>query len=1068
MQVTYFIPSVIECASSKRKIIIALLSPHSDQVKCMQQKLENYQQNNELCKVRVGCVGDYQSGEADVVIISTMGANEDKCYEVNTSLNNTNDVYLTWARHCLWILGDESMHLKGAFIWKSLILEAKARGCFFQADENKDLAKVIVEVKKDLHQLDKLLSGESTLFQNTTWKVLFSSMFGASLSKIESWETKKLVFLMLLKLSSGWRPKRSSTAASVSQSCYFELIKEFRVKGLHLICTIDIMKETRYTQVLKVWDILPFHEIEELVKRLEGVIGMYTPEYVDHCKERCVQRGSEYREYPMTWSMTPEIIRYKTHTNHCDEMFSKGAYGKHCVENVKVCESLILTKFYALSTRGVNTIISGCDGGDLGIPFELTEQEKDVVSYEKSSFILGRSGTGKTTVLTMKLFQNEQLHHIASEGFHEVMESKEDANQSVLRQLFVTFSPKLCYAVRQQFGEWKRLTCGGGSSSQSSVTYIDDVNEMMLSEDIPDQFTHLPQDVYPLIITFHRFLLMLDGTVGTSYLERFPNVRHLNYGNKTGTSRLSVLEEFMRFKEVTYERFCSAYWPHFNNKLTKNLDPSTVYTEIMSVIKGGLVTVNTPIGILPRDDYVALCDGRTSIFDDQKREIIYSIFLQYENKKVENGNFDLADLVNDLHQRLEVEGYVGDLMDYVYVDEVQDLSMRQIMLFKYVCPNVHEGFAFSGDTAQAIAKGIGFRFEDIRCLFFKKFLLGSEKGRISKIFQLSENFRTHAGVLNLAQSVINVLCHFFPLFVDALSPETSPIGGDLPILLETDINSNAIKFIFERIGNRSQHLTGFGAEQVVLVRDEFLKDKVVNIVGKNALVLTIMESKGLEFQDVLLYDFFTTSSFSNEWRIIYEYMNNTDLLNSPSTMMSSCFNMQKHTVLCNELKQLYVAITRTRQRLWICESNGFSEPIYDYWKKLCLVEVKHLSDSFADEMQIPSSQEEWRSRGVKLFYEKNYRMAQMCFLKAGDRYSENLAKAYHLRTCGGNGRASQLERETLLKDAAELFNSIGKKELAAECFYEIGDYIAAGIFLSSCLFSYNVKSIQFAEVRNKS
>ncbi|MFS8032564.1 putative TPR and ankyrin repeat-containing protein [Helianthus anomalus] len=334
--------------------------------------------------------------------------------------------------HCLWILGDESVHLKGGSIWKSLILEAKARGCFFQADENKDLAKVIVEV-------------------------LFSSMFRASLSKIESWETKKLVFLMLLKLSSGWRPKRSSTAASVSKSCYFELIKEFRVKGLHLICTIDIMKETRYTQVLKVWDILPFHEIEELVKRLEGIIGMYTPEYVDHCKERCVQRGSEYREYPMTWSMAPEIIRYKTHTNHCDEMFSEGAYGKHCVENVKVCESLILMKFYALSTRAVNTIISGCDGRDLGIPFELTEQEKNVVSYEKNSFILGRSGTGKTTVLTMKLFQNEQLHHIASEGFHEVMESKEDANQSVLRQLFVTFSSKLCYAVRQQFGEWKRL-----------------------------------------------------------------------------------------------------------------------------------------------------------------------------------------------------------------------------------------------------------------------------------------------------------------------------------------------------------------------------------------------------------------------------------------------------------------------------------------------------------------------------------------------------------------------------------------------------------------------------------
>lgn len=119
-------------------------------------------------------------------------------------------------------------------------------------------------------------------------------MFRSSFSNIESWETKKLVLLMLLKLSSGWRQKGSSTAASVSESPYSELIKEFKVKGLHLICTIDIMKETYYTQVLKVWDILPFHEISELVKRLDRIIGMYTREYIDHCKIKRVQRYFYY------------------------------------------------------------------------------------------------------------------------------------------------------------------------------------------------------------------------------------------------------------------------------------------------------------------------------------------------------------------------------------------------------------------------------------------------------------------------------------------------------------------------------------------------------------------------------------------------------------------------------------------------------------------------------------------------------------------------------------------------------------------------------------------------------
>ena len=83
-------------------------------------------------------------------------------------------------------------------------------------------------------------------------------------------------------------------------------------------------------------------------------------------------------------------------------------------------------------------------------------------------------------------------------------------------------------------------------------------------------------------------------------------------------------------------------------------------------------------------------------------------------------------------------------------------------------------------------------------------------------------------------------------------------------------------------------------------------------------------------------------------------------------MCTSSFDMEKHVVLCSELKQLYVAITRTRQRLWISETTGFSQPIFDYWKKLSLVEVKHLDDSFAEEMKIPSSKDEWKARGVKV------------------------------------------------------------------------------------------------------
>jgi hypothetical protein len=115
-----------------------------------------------------------------------------------------------------------------------------------------------------------------------------------------------------------------------------------------------------------------------------------------------------------------------------------------------------------------------------------------------------------------------------------------------------------------------------------------------------------------------------------------------------------------------------------------------------------------------------------------------------------------------------------------------------------------------------------------------------------------------------------------------------------------------------------------------------------------------------------LYNFFGSSPLKNQWRVIYKYMEEQDLLGSTSPSFPS-FNEAKHNVLCSELKQLYVAVTRTRQRLWICENvEEFCRPMFDYWMKKGLVQVRQLDDSLAQEMQVASSPEEWRLRGIKV------------------------------------------------------------------------------------------------------
>ncbi|KAH7839999.1 hypothetical protein Vadar_011160 [Vaccinium darrowii] len=1046
---------------SNKKLSIGVISPYAAQVVAIRDKLGRKFENLDGFTVKVKSIDGFQGGEEDIVIISTVRSNSGGSVGFLSSPQRVN-VALTRARHCLWILGNERTLASSESVWEALVRDARDRQLFFGADEDKNMAKAILDAKKELDQLDDLLNEDSVLFKEAKWKISFSDNFRKSFRKLKSVHKKKSVIQLLLKLSCGWRPKKSVDSVFESSS---QTWKQFKVEGFYIVCTIDLRKDSMYIQVLKVWDILPLEEISKLVKRLDGMFAMYTDDFINRCSKKHYKGDLEV---PMSWETSVDIVRLKNLGNL--DVGDDSIDGRSYVENSKVSESLSLMKFYSLSCGMVNHLLSDDAGIEMDLPFDLNDEELEIIRFRRSTFILGRSGTGKTTVLTTKLFQNEQLHQIASEGLYGTGSSNTtDATQrsngfeclvetkgSALRQLFVTVSPKLCYAVKQQVTGLKRFASGGSFSEENGSIDMDNTARF---KDIPDSFVGISPSKYPLVITFHKFLMMLDGTLGNSYFERFIGVsKHSPFG--TRSSRSVALETFLRTKEVNYERFCSFYWPHFNCQLTKKLDPSRVFTEIISHIKGGFGVGEAHEGKISLENYVGLSEGRVSTLSRQKREKIYSIFRDYEKMKMENGEFDSADLVNDLHFRLRNGRFEGDQMDFVYIDEVQDLTMRQIELFKYICRHIDEGFVFAGDTAQTIARGIDFRFEDIRNLFYRKFVLESrgdglaerkDKGLLSKVRNLKQNFRTHDGVLKLAQSVIALLYRFFSHSVDILEPEMSVIYGEAPIILESGDDENAIVTIFGKSGNVSGDIVGFGAEQVILVRDDSARQDISDHVGKQALVLTIVECKGLEFQDVLLYNFFGSSPLKNQWRVIYEYMKEQDLLDADTSFPS--FNEARHNILCSELKQLYVAITRTRQRLWICENiEDLSKPMFDYWKKMDFVQVRQLDDSLAQAMQVASSPEEWKARGIKLFQENNYVMATMCFERAKDTLWEKRAKAASHRTAADRMRGSNPEgASNALRQAADIYDSIGDAESAAQCFCELGEYERAGrIYLEKC------------------
>ncbi|CAI2181726.1 10963_t:CDS:2, partial [Funneliformis geosporum] len=268
----------------------------------------------------------------------------------------------------------------------------------------------------------------------------------------------------------------------------------------------------------------------------------------------------------------------------------------------------------------------------------------------------------------------------------------------------------------------------------------------------------------------------------------------------------------------------------------------------------------------------------------------------------------------------------GPHIHEVYIDECQDNKIIDYELILKLFGRA-ECIFMAGDVAQCIARGSTFRFRELYELIYqwnlKRDLKNQYKSLKPKEFELNVNYRSHKGILQLASSVIHLLHVFFPDSIDKLSPEFSEVSGPQPLIIE---GCEAETLFVYRNDNRKENVfIEFGAGQVIIVRDETAKKRVKDINSDIGLVLTVFEAKGMEFNDVLLYNFFTDSPALLKWEVIL-----SDLDDYSAWIPK--FSPECHYILSSELKHLYVAITRAREHLWIFDEDAkLSESIRKYW-----------------------------------------------------------------------------------------------------------------------------------------
>jgi hypothetical protein len=147
---------------------------------------------------------------------------------------------------------------------------------------------------------------------------------------------------------------------------------------------------------------------------------------------------------------------------------------------------------------------------------------------------------------------------------------------------------------------------------------------------------------------------------------------------------------------------------------------------------------------------------------------------------------------------------------------------------------------------------------------------GEDQTQVPEVLQLSVNFRSHNGILRPANAVIETIIRLFPGWIDELGEERGAFDGSKPLLLPDKEVHMLSRFVKLTMGTQQSSPIAFGANQVVIVRTAEAKERLP-AEFRECLVLTVPESKGLEFNDVLLYNFFAGTSLVQNFVLVYQH-----------------------------------------------------------------------------------------------------------------------------------------------------------------------------------------------------
>jgi len=337
----------------------------------------------------------------------------------------------------------------------------------------------------------------------------------------------------------------------------------------------------------------------------------------------------------------------------------------------------------------------------------------------------------------------------------------------------------------------------------------------------------------------------------------------------------------------TFETWFSRY-----KQASKLRDAHKTFEEFRGVITGLDVTKE----YLTREDYLSL-GVKQSIFLSTEREMVYNLFEKYLHHINENNYFDINILS---HQRLQE---CKPEYDFIVVDEVQDFSNIQLyIILRSLKKPGH--FILCGDSNQIVHPNF-FSWSHIKSLFYNSDIKGDE------IKILHTNYRNSQHISELANRLLKIKNARF-----------GSIDKESNYLIDTvSENKGEIAFI-ENKGNAVAELerkTRLSVKYAVIVLRNEDKAKA-KAMFQTPLLFSVQESKGLEYENIILFNF--VSDNSQEYNSICDGVTPNDLLNNELSYIRGKDKTDKSLDIYKfYINSFYVAVTRAIKNIYIVEQS---------------------------------------------------------------------------------------------------------------------------------------------------